>query len=71
MISLLRRSAGTGVPDLGREPAVAGPGGAVSRMAQARAAAVAPSMLAWNCVPTARSGRYASGVSSSTSSAVW
>ena len=50
---------------------MAGPGGAVSRMAQARAAAVAPSMLAWNWVPTARSGRYASGVSSSTSSAVW
>ena len=68
MIWLLRRSAGTGVPDLGREPAMAG---LVSRMAQARAAAVAPSMLAWNCVPTARSGRYASGVSSSTSSAVW
>jgi hypothetical protein len=57
MISQLRRSAGTGVPGLGREPAVAGPGGAVSRMAQARAAAVAPSMLAWNWAPTARSGR--------------
>ena len=49
----------------------AAPGSGVSRISQARPAAVTPSMLAWNCRLTARSGRYTSGVSSRTSSAVW
>ena len=70
-----RRSACAGGPDPGPGPAgTAGPAAAgrgVSRISQARPAAVTPSMLAWNCRPTARSGRYASGVSSRTSSAVW
>ena len=44
--------------------------GGVSRMSRTRPAAATPSMLAWNWLLTARSGRYASGVSSSTTSAV-
>ena len=39
-------------------------------MVSASSIAVSPSMLAWNWLPAARSGRYASGVRKSTSSAV-
>ena len=42
----------------------------VSRISKTRPAAAVPSLLAWNWALTPRSGRYASGVSKSTSSAV-
>ncbi|GAB3851205.1 hypothetical protein GCM10029963_38640 [Micromonospora andamanensis] len=55
----------------GRGPGCfAGAGGAEPERVSASSSAVSPSMLAWNRLPAARSGRYASGVSSSTSSAV-
>ena len=59
-----RRASGTVAPSAAR--------GAVgaAEMVSASSSAASPSMLAWKRLPAARSGRYASGVSSSTSSAV-
>ena len=81
LISATRRSAvtvgaaavtvGAAAVTVGGAARPVGPSGTgVSRISNARPAAAAPSMLAWNWAPTARSGRNASGVSSSTSSAV-
>ena len=53
------------------EPGPACGGRGVSRIWKTLSAAAVPSALAWYWAATARSGRYASGVSRSTSSAAW
>ncbi len=63
-VSAAPRASGAG------EPSAAEDGSARSSTANTSSAAASPSAAAWYCAPTCRSGRYASGASTSTISPV-